>query len=396
MKLRHLFAILFATFLAFQSANAQRYAVGDIVENFTLIDRETNQPVSLHDLEGNIVFLEWFAYWCPFCQAAAADVLEGVVQHYAPSGNINGVPVKHVALNLQSNAESQTQAFVNRYQISLVLNDFDRALANRFQTGGQPIFAIINGVENSTSHQQWQLMYSRLGYGDLNQPIETFRNIIDSVAAAPAISPPTISQQPTAQKLATGSSLALSVEAQGEELTYSWRIGDTTIDGQTGNSLNIQNLTTENAGNYSVTVSNSAGSVTSEIATIEIVLSLADYLASFNLNQDDLLAAADPDRDGYSNVLEYIAQTDPSANNSRPDAQLSLEATSQQIELSAHFPQHADAIGYTLYLQTSTGPNFLPQETQELLLPLNTPLTSPFPVTPQAGRFARIRAQASE
>ena len=65
---------------------SQRYSEGDIVENFTLTNRQTGEPVSLYDLEGKIIFLEWFAYWCPFFQAAAADVEPGIVQYYASRG----------------------------------------------------------------------------------------------------------------------------------------------------------------------------------------------------------------------------------------------------------------------------------------------------------------------
>jgi len=166
------------------SAQAQ-YKVGDIVEDFTLINRANNQPVSLYDLEGKVIFLEWFAHWCPFCQAAAADIGPGIVQYYNQrSGNDQGVPVMHVGLNLQGGQESQTQQFVDFFGLDVVLNDFDRGVASRFQFGGQPIFAIINGVENSPGKQQWELLYTALGYGSLDAPITSFRTAIDSVLAA--------------------------------------------------------------------------------------------------------------------------------------------------------------------------------------------------------------------
>ena len=173
---------------AFSNLEAQRYQVGDIVENFTLTNRETNQPVSLYDLEGKVIFLEWFAYWCPFCKAAAGAIGPGLIDYYGSrNGNADGVEFMHVALNLQGGAESPTQNFINFYQLPFVLNDFNRAVANRFQSGGQPIFAIINGVKNSASHEQWELVYSHLGYGDLTAPITEFRNVINSVKAAQVV-----------------------------------------------------------------------------------------------------------------------------------------------------------------------------------------------------------------
>ena len=70
-------------------------------------------------------------------------------------------------MNLQPGQETQTQNFVTRAKLDLVLQDFNRALANRIATDGQPIFAIINGVTNSPSHKPWQLLYSRRGYGQI-------------------------------------------------------------------------------------------------------------------------------------------------------------------------------------------------------------------------------------
>ncbi|HMO66502.1 MAG TPA: TlpA disulfide reductase family protein, partial [Verrucomicrobiota bacterium] len=167
---------------------ASRYRAGDTIENFALTDRATRRPVQLHDLAGKIVFLEWFAWWCPFCQAAAPQVDAGIARWYADrGGNPAGVPVVHVAVNLQPGQESQTQNFINRADFGLVLEDFHRALANRFQSGGQPIFAIINGVTNSPSHRPWELLLHQDGYGtrDFSASILDFRAVMDAVQAPP-------------------------------------------------------------------------------------------------------------------------------------------------------------------------------------------------------------------
>lgn len=162
--------------------HAATYRVGDIVEDFTLVDRATREPMKLSDFEGKIVFLDWFAWWCPFCQAAAPQLLEGIDRHYATQGgNPAGLPVVHVGVNLQPGAEAQTQTFVDRAGLELVLEDFNRQVASRFASSGQPIFAIINGVANSPSHRQWELVYSQLGYGQTQFPIQAFRSAIDAI-----------------------------------------------------------------------------------------------------------------------------------------------------------------------------------------------------------------------
>tara|TARA_B110000037_G_scaffold217464_1_gene278521 strand:- start:80 stop:1507 length:1428 start_codon:yes stop_codon:yes gene_type:complete len=166
------------------TASAQLYKAGDIVENVSLIDRSTGQPVNLYDLEDKVIFLEWFAYWCPFCQQAAKDIEPGLVEYYRnQGGTTEGIEFVHIGINLQGSAENSTQAFIDRYGFGQVLNDFNRSFANKFASGGQPIFAIINGVNNSPSHEQWEIIYSNSGYGNLNTPIATFRNNIDSVGS---------------------------------------------------------------------------------------------------------------------------------------------------------------------------------------------------------------------
>ena len=75
--------VLLALLAAPTAAAQSRYSVGHTVANFTLTDRATGRPVQLTDFAGKIVFLEWFAWWCPFCQAAAAQIEPGIVQAYA-------------------------------------------------------------------------------------------------------------------------------------------------------------------------------------------------------------------------------------------------------------------------------------------------------------------------
>jgi thiol-disulfide isomerase/thioredoxin len=171
-----------------------RYAVGDLVDEFTLTDRATGKPVRLSDFTGSIVFLEWFAHWCPFCVAAAPQVDAGIVEHYRNrGGNPAGIPVVHIALNLQADTQSRdrtaTTTFIQRYEFDPVLQDTQRVLARRFADGGQPIFAIINGVTNSPNARPWELLDKLQNYGSTQSPIERFRAAIDRVQAAPAAGP---------------------------------------------------------------------------------------------------------------------------------------------------------------------------------------------------------------
>ena len=184
-------------------AQAARYRVGDSVTNFTFVARrEFTRPdgslapagstVQLSDFAGRVVFLEWFAVWCPYCVAAAPQVRTDIVDWYAArGGNPYGVPVLHVAVNQESASfyQTRTDSFVTQQGFGLTVNDYDNTSTNKvrfmFQSTGQPIFAVINGVTNSPSHQPWQLLVNHLGYGDtdFHQELANFRALIDAVQA---------------------------------------------------------------------------------------------------------------------------------------------------------------------------------------------------------------------
>lgn len=165
---------------------AATYEVGDMIDDYTLTDFDTGQSVSLYDLgneQGGVLVLEWFAYWCPFCASSAANVEDGIVKHYN-GYNPNGVPVRHIAINVQGGAETQGMQFAEKYGFSTVLEDFNRSFFSLFNPGGgQPLFVIINAEPNSPSAQQWEVLYTRLNYASNEAPdiSALMRPVIDSI-----------------------------------------------------------------------------------------------------------------------------------------------------------------------------------------------------------------------
>jgi thiol-disulfide isomerase/thioredoxin len=215
------------------------YQAGDQVANFSLVNRATGAPVQLTDFAGQIVLFDWFAWWCPFCQAAAPQLLEGIDEWYAErGGNPAGIPVLHVGVNLQPNQETQTENFVSKAQLELVLEDFDRAIAGLFAASGQPIFAIINGVTNSPTHDAWELLYSRMGYGERVFPVDEFRAAIDAVQAAepeppapPTLYRPEITSDARFLIRATGPpGAALRIESSSDLILWETETTFTTVD----------------------------------------------------------------------------------------------------------------------------------------------------------------------
>jgi len=88
-----------------------------------------------------------------------------------------------------------------------------------------------------------------------------------SAASVVVHGPPVITAQPQGATLFIGASLELSVTATGEQLSYQWRKGGADIAGATSASYSAT-VTATDGGVYDVVVSNPAGAVTSDGATI--------------------------------------------------------------------------------------------------------------------------------
>ena len=83
--------------------------------------------------------------------------------------------------------------------------------------------------------------------------------------------PPVIVVQPLSQTNLVGTTASFSVTASGNPAPwYQWQFNGTALNGQTNASLTLVNVQATNAGNYSVVVTNSAGSQTSAVAVLTI------------------------------------------------------------------------------------------------------------------------------
>jgi hypothetical protein len=109
--------------------------------------------------------------------------------------------------------------------------------------------------------------------GNANYANVVTTNITVTIVASGGVSPPAITRQPANQTLPVGTNASFTVTATGTApLHYQWRKDGSNISGATTSDYNIASLTTNDSGNYSVAVTNSAGSITSAVAVLNVLL----------------------------------------------------------------------------------------------------------------------------
>ena len=128
---------------------------------------------------------------------------------------------------------------------------------------------------------------------------------------------PSITAQPQSQAVSVGQNVTLSVSATGSgTLSYQWKKNGSNISGATSANYSISGVNSSDAGSYTVAVSNLAGEVTSAVATLSVNAGFQTWRDQQFTAQQLLDASisgrdADPDFDGYSNLLEYALGLDP-------------------------------------------------------------------------------------
>jgi hypothetical protein len=105
------------------------------------------------------------------------------------------------------------------------------------------------------------------------------------VTTTVTISGPVISTEPASQHVCTGSNILLTVTASYAS-TYQWNLNGAPISGATTSSYTVSSAGSANAGNYSVTVTNGVGSVTSSVAVVAVGSSITSNPASLSLHPD--------------------------------------------------------------------------------------------------------------
>ncbi|MBP1222520.1 PQQ-dependent sugar dehydrogenase [Flavobacterium sp. 1355] len=147
---------------------------------------------------------------------------------------------------------------------------------------------------------------------------------------------PTIVNHPVTQTIMETYPVTFNVTASGVGLSYQWQFNNVNIPGATAASYTIANVTNADAGAYKVVVTNTAGSVTSNPATLTITpfsnaptVTLVSPLPTLKWNADDIVnfsATATDTEDGtlpasaFSWSMDLFHEDVPGAGHSHPGA----------------------------------------------------------------------------
>jgi Peptidase family M23/Immunoglobulin domain/Immunoglobulin I-set domain len=148
--------------------------------------------------------------------------------------------------------------------------------------------ANISGATSSS------LTLSNVQSTDAGSYAAKISNSVGSVTSATAMltvngggTPPSITTQPQSQSATAGNAVTFSVTATGTApLSYQWRFNAANISGATSSSYTKSNVQSSDAGNYSVVITNSAGSVTSANAALTVNISPSITTQPTGLNVD--------------------------------------------------------------------------------------------------------------
>jgi hypothetical protein len=115
-----------------------------------------------------------------------------------------------------------------------------------------------------------------------------------------------IIEQPQSQAVASNAPASFNVTAIGEApLRYRWRFNGANIAGATNSAFTLANVTGTNVGNYDVVVTNLTGAITSAVATLTIVSSVAIAPETIHQTPNGQFEFAFPTQTGLAYVVEY-------------------------------------------------------------------------------------------
>ena len=142
-----IFALLIVLFLGLRRSQEGPVGVEDKAPDFTLTTFE-GEEISLEDLEGKVVLVNFWASWCTPCEQEAAD-LENAWLQYKPRGDVVFLGVDYV------DTETEAMRYLNKFNISYPNGpDLGTRISQAFRIQGVPETFIIDKDGTLVSFQK--------------------------------------------------------------------------------------------------------------------------------------------------------------------------------------------------------------------------------------------------
>jgi len=168
-QVKYLRAMVFVGFVVLASASAS-------MPELEFVDRESGNLVTLEQFAGEIVVLDYFAYWCAPCAPASRKIEEGIARHYRTGGGA-GVPVRVLGVNTSTAQPAKTEQFIAKAQMGHVVNDPDGRSHTAWGARSLPYIVVLDGrqVVAGNGFKGWKVAYQHNGL----ESVAKLRQVID-------------------------------------------------------------------------------------------------------------------------------------------------------------------------------------------------------------------------
>lgn len=241
-----------------------------------------------------------------------------------------GVPDPASAITIATQPAATTVATGSALSLSVAATGGGGALTYQWRKDGTTITGATNATYTlATANSASAGNYSVLVRGALGAIASNGATV--TIGASTTVAPQ-ISSQPTAQTVIVGGQATFAVTATGTPTpTYQWLRNGVAVSGATNASLDLTNVQASQAGSYSVVVTNSAGSRTSNSATLTVASGPTSRLSNLSvrttLSAGQLLIVGLTMGEGSKQVLARAVGPTLAAfglNNALPDPRLEI------------------------------------------------------------------------
>ncbi len=186
---------------------------------FSLPQLETGEQVSLDDFRGQIIVLDFFNVNCDECARISWELESDVQEYYADrSGNPHGTAVQVIAVNSVVAKQEDMEAFLQKTELGMVLDDPEGTLLQRYGGTGLPYVVVIDATGSGPGAETPRVVLRQAKYAGLKK----LRDAIDAITGQTV---PATSSPGTRVNTAPESDLALPMLEREQQTAH-----ETTLD----------------------------------------------------------------------------------------------------------------------------------------------------------------------